>query len=353
MVRGEFVSSRENVLTINRYWLMAERPKGTDFDGALSLREGKLGDLQDGEILIENGYLSMDAGTRMWMNAREDSYQPPTPVNSPVQGMVIGKVKSSRHPDYRDGDLVRAYGQWADYSIASPETTYVARVSWLLSDLREYLAVFGPNGWTAYLGITEYGGAKAGETVLISAAAGATGMLAGQIAKQVGARVVGTAGSDEKCRWLTRDLGFDAAINYKTQNVGDALASACPDGINLYFDNVGGRLLDEALAHMALFGRIAVCGLIDNYDKEKPVPGPYKYDLVLMKRLKIFGFFSPDFYHRGPELNKTMSSWYENGNVRMHFDMVEGLERTVEAYRKLFIGANMGKSLVKLADLTP
>jgi NADPH-dependent curcumin reductase CurA len=341
------------VTTINRYWLMTQRPKGRNFDDALVLREERLRDLNDGEILIENGYLSMDAGTRMWMNAREDSYQPPTPVNSPVQGMVIGKVKASRHPDYRDGDLVRAYGQWADYSITNPDSTYVARLSWRMSDLREYLAVFGPNGWTAFLGITEYGGAKAGETVLISAAAGATGLLAGQIAKAVGARVIGMAGSDDKCSWLTRQIGFDAAINYRTQNLTAALTKACPNGINLYFDNVGGPLLDEALAHMALFGRVAVCGLIDNYDKEEPVPGPYKFDLVLMKRLKIFGFFSPDFYHRGPEINETMAPWHESGKVRMHFDMVEGLERTIDAYRKLFTGGNLGKSIVKLSDIKP
>jgi NADPH-dependent curcumin reductase CurA len=338
---------------INRYWLMTERPEGSDFDGALTLCEERLRGLEDGEILIENGYLSMDAGTRMWMNAREDSYQPPTPVNSPVQGMVIGKVRQSRHPDYRDGDLVRAYGQWADYSIASPDSTYVARVSWRLTDLREYLAAFGPNGWTAYLGITEYGGARPGETVLISAAAGATGLLAGQIAKAVGARVVGTAGSDEKCAWLTREFGFDAAINYKKQKMTDALAKSCPNGIDLYFDNVGGPLLDDALAHMALFGRVAVCGLIDNYDKNEPVPGPYKFDLVLMKRLKIFGFFSPDFYHRGPELNRIIGAWSESGKVRMRFDMVDGLERTIDAYRKLFTGGNMGKSIVKLAEMNP
>lgn len=339
--------------TTNRYWLMAQRPKGAEFASALALREGSLRDLQDGEILIENGYLSMDAGTRMWMNAREDSYQPPTPENSPVQGMVVGIVRQSRHPDYRAGDLVRAYGQWADYSIAHPDLSYVARVSWRNDDLREYLAVFGPNGWTAYLGITEYGGAKAGETVLISAAAGATGMLAGQIAKAVGARVVGIAGSDEKCAWLMGELGFDAAINYKKQDVDAELGRTCPSGIDLYFDNVGGPLLDDALAHMALFGRVAVCGLINNYDKEEPVPGPYKFDLVLMKRLNIFGFFSPDFYHRGPELNKAMTPWYERGTVRMRFDMVEGLENTIEAYRKLFTGGNIGKSIVKLAEMAP
>lgn len=339
--------------TANRYWLMQTRPKGSDFDDAVIMREAPLPELQDGEILIENGYLSMDAGTRMWMNAREDSYQPPTPVGSPVQGMVIGVVKATHHPDYRIGDLVRAYGQWADYSITQPDSTYVARLSWRVADLREYLAAFGPNGWTAFLGVTEFGEARPEETIVISAAAGATGVLAGQVAKAVGCRVIGITGSDEKCAWLKNDIGFDATINYKTQNVSDALQKACPNGIDVYFDNVGGPLLDEMLVHMAIFGRVAVCGLITNYDKDGPVPGPSKFDLVLMKRLKIVGFFSPDFYIRGPELNQKMEKWYETGQVKMRFDMVEGLERTIDAYRKLFTGGNIGKSLVKLKELTP
>lgn len=338
---------------INRYWRMDSRPRGRDFDSALSLHREELRALDDNEILIENNYLSMDAGTRMWMNAREDSYQPPTPTGSPVQGMVLGVVRQSRHPDYRDGDLVRAYGQWADYSIATPDASYVARVSRSIADPREYLAVFGPNGWTAYLGITEYGGARAGETVLVSAAAGATGMLAGQVAKALGARVIGTTSTDEKCAWLVGKLGFDAVINYKREPVEAALARLCPAGVDLYFDNVGGPLLDSVLPCMALFGRVAVCGLINNYDQEGPVPGPSKFDLVLMKRLKIFGFFSPDFYHRGPDINTVLAPWYRDKKLGMHFDETQGLENTILAYRKLFTGANIGKSIVCLAPLRP
>jgi NADPH-dependent curcumin reductase CurA len=332
---------------------MDSRPDGNNFEQALFLREAPLRDLENDEVLIANGFLSMDAGTRMWMNPREDSYQPPTPVGAPVQGMVLGVVQQSRHPDFRAGDLVRAYGQWADYSIASPTQTYVARVSWVSEDLRDYLAVFGPNGWTAFLGITEYGGACAGETVMISAAAGATGLLAGQIAKAVGARVIGTTSTDEKCAWLREHAGFDTVINYKRQSVEETLAATCPEGVNLYFDNVGGPLLDEVLPHMSLFGRIAVCGLIDNYDKTGAVPGPYKFDLVLMKRLKIFGFFSPDFYQRGPELNARMLAWRQTGKVGTPFDEVSGLENTLNAYSKLFTGGNIGKSIVKIQDLSP
>jgi NADPH-dependent curcumin reductase CurA len=334
--------------TANRNWIMARRPKADDFDAALELASAPLQDLRDGDVLIRNIHLSMDAGTRMWMNAREDSYQQPTPVGSPVQGMVIGEVTGSRHPEYRKGDLVRAYGQWADFSIARPDEIYVARVSPRLDDLRQYVAVFGPNGWTAWVGVVECGLTKAGDTFVVSSAAGATGMLAGQVAKALGARVIGITGSDEKCAWITQDLGFDAAVNYKTQNVAAALRALCPDGIQVYYDNVAGEVLDGVLPNMALYGRVALCGLIANYAADEPVPGPYKFDMILMKRLTIVGFFSPDFYHRGEDINRRMRSWYESGQLRMVFDEVQGLENTVAAYRKLFTGANRGKVIVTL-----
>lgn len=338
--------------TKNRCWIMARRPKADDFNAALELGERSLPPLSDGDVLIRNVYLSMDAGTRMYMNAREDAYQKPTPVGSLVQGMVIGVVAGSRHPDYREGDLVRAYGQWADYSISRPDDIYVARLSWRLDDPRQYVALFGPNGWTAYLGVLEYGETKPGETFVVSSAAGGTGALAGQIAKAHGCRVIGITGSDEKCAWITDDLGFDAAINYKTQNVADVLRTLCPEGVDVYFDNVAGDVLDAVLPNMALYGRVALCGLITSYDKDEPVPGPYKFDMVLMKRLKIIGFFSPDFYHRGPDINRRMMPWYKSGAVRTVFEMTQGLENTVDAYRKLFTGANRGKVIVQVSELT-
>lgn len=335
----------------NRQWMLTSRPIGNDFNSALKLTVGPIPSLTDGDVLIRNGYLSMDAGTRMWMNPREDSYQAPTPVGSQVQGMVIGEVVSSRHSAFRSGDLVRAYGQWADYSVAKPNETYVAGLSWAKADLHDYLAVSGPNGWTAYLGITEYGEAAAGETVVVSAAAGATGLLAGQVAKASGCRVIGIAGTDEKCSWLESEFKFDATINYRAKSVAAELKSLCPTGVDLYFDNVGGPLLDDVLTNMSQFGRVAISGLIANYHQDGPVPGPYKFDLVLMRRLKIIGFFSPDFYHREESINRKTSALREAGKLRMHFEEVVGLENTVEAYGRLFAGTNKGKVLVKLADL--
>ncbi len=339
--------------SVNRRWIMAKRPKGNDIAAALELTQAPVPELRDGEVLIRNGYLSMDAGTRMWMTDRQDSYQPPLPVGSPMIGQLLGVVVDARHPDFRAGDLVRAFGQWADFSIVHPDQAYLARLSWRLDDLRQYLGVFGFTGWTAYLGVIEEGRAQPGETFLVSAAAGAIGVLAGQIAKNQGCRVIGIAGSDDKCAWIQRELRFDAAINYKTQNVEAELKRLCPDGVNLYFDNVGGPLLDAVLPHMALHGRVAICGLIAQYDKDGPVPGPYRFDQVLMKRLTISGFFVPDQFHRGAEFEARLRPWYTAGKLIMPFDVTDGLEHTVAAYTKLFTGANRGKTLVKVCDVEP
>src|SRR5262249_6329916 len=263
----------------------ARHPVGNDFESALELGDRPLPSLADGEILIRNAFLSMDAGTRMWMNPREDSYQPPTPVGAPVEGLAMGPVTDSRHPDFRWGDLVRTFGQWADFSIGRPDLIEVSRLTRRLSDPRQHLGALGLNGWTAYVGALETGAAKPGETFVVSAAAGATGSLAGQIAKTHGCRVIGIAGGSEKCRWIQEEFGFDAAIDYKADNVEERLRALCPAGIDVYFDNVAGPILDAVLANMALFGRVAVCGVLTHYEREDPIPGPYKFDMVLMRRL--------------------------------------------------------------------
>ncbi|MCP2169116.1 NADP-dependent oxidoreductase [Goodfellowiella coeruleoviolacea] len=334
----------------NRVWKLVRRPVGNDYAAAVELVAEGVPDLVDGDVLIRNAYLSLDAGTRMWMSAREDSYSPPTPLGSPVISTVLGTVVDSRHPDYRAGDLVRAYGQWADFSVSRPDEVYVERVSRRLDDPRQHLAVFGANGWTAYLGVVEYGEARAGETFVVSAASGVTGALAGQIAAQVGCRVIGITGSAEKAAWLTGELGFDAAVNHRDGDVAEQLRALCPQGIDVYFDNVGGPILDAALGNMALFGRVAVCGLLHNYGREGRVPGPERFDQILMKRLRFTGFFSPDFYHRGPEVNRVLRPWYEAGKLRMRFEVTDGLEHTLIAYGTLFSGAKVGKALVRLAD---
>ncbi|WP_202405005.1 zinc-binding dehydrogenase [Shimazuella alba] len=168
---------------------------------------------------------------------------------------------------------------------------------------------------------------------------------------RLGCRVIGITGLKQKGAWLTDELGFSATIDYKREDVASRLRELCPEGINVYFDNVGGNILDAALENMALFGRVAVCGLLLNYDQEGPIPGPYKFDQVLMKRLQFTGFFSPDFYHRGPDVNRIMRPWYEAGKLKMEFDVTQGLENTLEAYERLITGKKVGKSLVQLAEL--
>ncbi|WP_459545520.1 NADP-dependent oxidoreductase [Nocardia sp. X0981] len=334
----------------NRQWVLVRRPVGNRYADAVELRTGETPELGSGDVLIRNIYLSLDAGTRMWMGPREDSYSPPTPLGSAVISTVVGSVVDSRHPDYRAGDLVRAYGQWADFSLSRPDEVYVERLSRTLDDPRQHLGVFGANGWTAYLGVLEYGEAGPGETFVVSAASGVTGALAGQIARLHGCRVVGITGSPEKCEWLTGELGFDAAIDRNAGELGPALRAACPDGVDVYFDNVGGAVLDDVLGAMNLFGRVAVCGLLTHYDRDEPAAGPARFDQILMKRLTMRGFFSPDFYHRGPDLNRRMRSWYEEGKLRMNFDVTPGLEHTLDAYARLFTGAKVGKALVQVGE---
>ena len=335
-------------MTKARHWILARRPIGNDYDAALELIDEALPELKDGQYLLRSRVISMDSGTRMWMTEREDSYSPPLPLGAKILGTSIGEVAASRHPDYQIGDIVRCYGTWSDFCIVDPREVYSAKVPAPAKDLREHVGIYGANGWTAYVGVIEVARVKPAETFLVSAAAGCTGIMAGQVAKLAGCKVIGICGTDEKGKIIKDDYGFDGAINYKTQNVEQAIAELCPEGVDVYFDNVGGPTLDAAIPNMALFGRVAVCGLITNYISETAVPGPLGFDQVLMKRLRIEGFFSPDFYHRGPEINQTLKKWAASGQLKLPFDIVTGLENTVDAYSKLFTGANIGKVVVEL-----
>jgi NADPH-dependent curcumin reductase CurA len=339
----------------NRCWRLARRPVEHEYAEALDLDEVSLPALDAGQVLVRNGYLSLDAGTRMWMTDRSDSYDPPAPLGSVLQGQTLGVVAESRHPDFYAGQLLRFRGEWADYTVLTPaDGTYIDTVSWLLPDLRQHLAVMGPNGWTAYVGLVEVGRAKAGETVVVSAASGVTGALAGQIAKLQGCRVVGITGSADKARWITAELGFDAAIDRSaTPDMAAALAAQCPEGIDVYFENVGGAMLDAALGTMAQYGRIAVCGLLADYTGQTARRGPERFDQVLMRRLTVQGFFSADWHWRGPEINRVLGPWHDAGQLRMEFDVADGLEQAPEGYRRLLSGEKVGKSLVQISALTP
>ncbi|MFN3863174.1 MAG: NADP-dependent oxidoreductase [Erythrobacter sp.] len=329
----------------NRIWRIARRPEGIEFASALELVEARLAPLAAGEIRIRNSHLSMDAGTRMWLSPREDGYQPPLPVGGPMTGLVLGEVIESRAQGFAPGDLVRAFGQWADLSTVDAAAAGAIVLDPAVADRRAWFGPLGMNGWTALWGVGQTGAAKPGERVLVSAAAGATGILAVQIARLLGCEAWGIAGGAAKCAYLTGELGIAGAVDYKAADVGAQLDAA--GGFDVYFDNVGGGLLDQVLTRMNHYGRIAVCGLLADYAGGTRT-APAEFDQVLMRRLRIEGFFSPDFMHQGPALTARLRAWHEAGELVMPYDVTRGLENTLAAYAKLFTGGNIGKVIVEL-----
>lgn len=333
----------------NRFWRLDSHPEGHDFASALSLQTAPLAPLDQGEVRIRAQWLSMDAGTRMWMSPRSDGYQPPLPLGSPMIGLVLGRVCESRDPRFPEGALVRGFGQWAEYSTVVPDQAGLETVGDSVDDLRQHFGTLGMNAWTAYVGVKEVAAVKPGEWLAVSAAAGATGSLACQIGRNLGARVVGIAGGPEKCRFLREDLGVEVATDYRNQDVAAELARI-DGGIHAFFDNVGGPILDAVLPNMAHYGRIAICGLVSSYDADRPMPGPARFDQILMRRLRVEGFFIPDFLHRGSEFLPQLRAWTDSGQLTMRFDETEGLDNVLVAYERMLSGKNIGKVLVRVAD---
>ena len=333
----------------NRVWRLQERPVGNITNNTLSLEKENIPQPKDGECLFQLNYLSLDPTNRIWMSD-ETQYMPPVVLGEPMRGVVCGTVLESMTPDFKKGDIVSGIGTWSDYQIGSPESvgllSQVDNVSAM--DAFATLALVGPS---AYFCLLDIGAPKAGETVVVSTAAGAVGSIAGQIAKIKGCRVVGLTGSDEKCRWIKEELGFDEAINYKTANLPDALSKSCPNGIDIYFDNVGGTILDECLKLMNLYGRIPTCGLISQYNALEPVPGPYNYSLILMHRLKIQGFIILDYLERFPEANESILKWMSEGKIKVRLDVSEGLETALDGVKKLYTGENNGKLMVRVKEI--
>lgn len=329
----------------NRFWRIARRPLGIDFAAALELDEAALAPLAMGEIRIRNSHLSMDAGTRMWLSDREDGYQPPLALGIAMSGLVLGEVIESRANGFAPGDLVRAFGQWADISTLDAVMSGAIVLDPSVEDRRAWFGPLGMNGWTALWGVERTGAARPGERVLVSAAAGATGILAVQIAGLLGCEAWGITGGAAKCAFLTDDLGIAGAVDYKADDVAAQLDAA--GGFDVYFDNVGGPLLDTVLTRMNHYGRIAVCGMLADYTAGTRT-APREFDQVLMRRLRIEGFFSPDFMHEGPALTARLRAWHEAGALVMPYDVTRGLENTLTAYARLFTGGNIGKVIVEL-----
>lgn len=333
---------------VNRYWQLDARPRGNAVAEALSLREETPGPLAPGQVRIAVQWLSMDAGTRMWMSPRTDGYQPPLPLGSKMAGLVLGRVSESRDPAFPVGTLVRGFGQWADYATVIPAMAGLEALDESVPDIRQHYGALGMNAWTAYVGVKEVAAVKPGEWLVVSAAAGATGSMACQVGRNLGAKVIGIAGGPDKCRYLTQQLGVDMAIDYKNEDVAARLATV-EGGVHAYFDNVGGPMLDAVLPNMAHYGRVAVCGMVAAYDNDAPLPGPARFDQVLMRRLRIEGFFIPDFLHRGAEFLPTLRAWVDAETITVNLDETTGLENTLVAYDRMLSGKAIGKVIVKVA----
>lgn len=336
---------------INRQFRLASRPVGDIKESDFEYREEPIPSPKEGEVLVRTIYLSLDPTNRIWMSDMKQ-YMPPVEIGEVMRGVVIGVVEESKNPNFQQGDLVSGMLGWQDYAIAQGNTDFslTPLPNPLPCPLTAFVGPLGPTGYTAYFGLLDIGQPKIGETVVVSAAAGAVGSIVGQIAKIKGCRVVGITGSDEKCRWIVEELGFDAAINYRTADLESALAQACPDGIDVYFDNVGGSILDAVLTKTNLHARIPLCGLISTYNANEPVPGPYNYSQILMKRVRVQGFIILDYLPRWTEAISDLGQWLNQGKVKYALEVVEGLENAPTAILKLFDGNKKGKLVVKVSE---
>jgi len=328
----------------NRRLVLAERPTGNCEAPTTRLEEHEVPEPGAGEALVHNRFLSIDPTIRTWMDDAP-GYLPPIAIGDVVRCGAVGEVVSSNSDRYGQGDLVFGMSGWQDYAIADEgERTMQTLPEGI--DPTAALSVFGVTGMTAYYGLIEVGKIAEGDVVVVSGAAGATGSIVGQIARIKGAsRVVGIAGTPEKCAWLVDELGFDAAVNYKTDDVAAALRESCPDGIDLFFDNVGGEILDICLGQLALRGRIVLCGAIATYNERK-VAGPGNYRMLIARRGRMEGFIILDYVGRFPEAQMQIGGWVAEGKVKFATHLVEGLENAPDALNLLFTGGNTGKVIV-------
>jgi NADPH-dependent curcumin reductase CurA len=331
---------------VPRQIVLASRPTGSPTVDNFAMTEAERVDLGDGQVRVRNLFLSVDPYMRGRMNDVK-SYVPPFQVGEPLEGQAVGEVTESSHPGLAEGDLVLHNLGWREETVLDgPAARKVSPLPGLSPSA--YLGVLGGTTLTAYVGLLDIVALKPGETVFVSGAAGAVGSMAGQIAKLKGAgRVIGSAGSDEKVRWL-REIGFDAAFNYKVAPVFDQLKEAAPEGIDIYFDNVGGEHLEAALSVLNLHGRVALCGAIAHYNATEPPPGPRNLGLAITKRLTLRGFIIFDHMDRYPEMIADVTGWLREGELQHAETLVEGLDNAPQAFLDLLNGGNTGKMVVRL-----
>lgn len=331
----------------NRQWKLVRRPIGVLADGDLQLVESPFPSVADGQALAKVLYLSIDPTMRIWM-ADIPQYMPPVALGEVMRCIGLAQIIESCHKDYKKGDKIMGFTGLQDYVLidASEKHPFQKVPSIPFVSDSAFLGTFGVNGLTAYFGMMDIAKPQKGETLVVSAAAGATGSIAGQIGKINGCRVVGIAGTNEKCRWLTEELGFDASVNYKRPDWKEQLAAATPKGIDIDFENVGGDIMQEVLNRMNLFGRVVLCGLISGYNQEDPALASFA--TILIKRLRVQGFIVLDYAPRFMEAATQLGKWKMFGKLKDRETLVEGLHNAPAAINQLFTGANLGKLVVKL-----
>jgi len=337
------------IATKNKQWILKSRPVGAIQDTDFAFGDAPVPEVEDGQILCRNLYLSLDPAMRGWVSDAE-SYSEPVPLDGVMRGIGIAEVVTSKHDEFAEGEVVMGMTGWQEYALLDKNDlpNKVPPIPGI--PVTNFLSVCGITGLTAYFGLNDIGQPQEGDTVLVSTAGGAVGSVVGQLAKLKGCRVVGIAGSDEKCQWITDDLGFDAAINYKTENLGEAIRTACPDRIDVYFDNVGGDQLNSALSWLNIGARVVICGAITRFNQKGKLPGPSNYMNLLTRRARMEGFVLLDYRERFPEALATLVPLVMSGDLKHREQVVDGLENALSTLRTLYDGTNTGKLIIKVAE---
>lgn len=330
---------------INHKFELAARPVGMPKRSDWSYKEEPVRELSDGEVLVKILYISLDPAMRGWMNEGK-SYIPPVGIGEVMRALALGRVFASKNVNFAAGDHV--YGPLGVQEFAITDGSAIGKVDPRTAPLPVYLSVLGMPGMTAYFALLDIGKPQPGQTVVVSGAAGAVGSVVGQIAKIKDCRVVGIAGGAKKCGYVLNELGFDAAIDYKAEDLAKSLQKYCPRGIDVYFDNVGGDTLNIALAQLARGARVVICGAISQYNNTTPVKGPSNYLSLLINRASMTGFLVSDYAARYGEAAREMAGWMAQGKLKSREDIVEGLETFPETLLKLFTGENFGKLMIKV-----
>ena len=335
-----------------RCWYFNKPPKKDIESDTLVLREEAVPEIGPGQFLLRSIYLSMDATNRLWLGDW-DLYMDPIKPGEPMKGFMLGEVVKSDNAVFPVGALAAGLAPWAEYAVSNGEGfSIVPRIPGLkLDEAFGVLAIAGP---TALVGLMEVGRPKPGDTVVVTAASGAVGMLVGQIAKIHGCKTIGIAGGPQKCRWLTDEFGYDHAIDYKRENVVERLRELAPGGVDVHFENVGGELLDAGLTVMKNFGSVVICGLISTYNTTAgdKTPGPYMFRNLIMRRLRVEGFVILDYAERYPEYQQKLAGWMLEGKLSARLHVVPGIENSVDALKMLYTGANTGKVMVRIGAET-